>query len=50
MYTIKVGTETVGTKDTYKKAMRFAGKYHFAKIYDENGKLIAICSKSGMER
>ena len=50
MYTVKVGVETVGTKETYKKAMKLARNYHFAKIYDENGELIAIHSKSGMER
>lgn len=50
MYTIKVGVETVGTKETYKEAMKFASNYHFAKVYDENGKLIAIYSKAGMEK
>ena len=49
MYTIKVGIETIGTKETYKEAMKFASDYHFAKVYDENNKLIAIYSKSGVE-
>lgn len=50
MYTIKVGIETVGTKETYKEAMKFASDYHFAKVYDENNKLIAIYSKPGVEK
>ena len=50
MYTIKVGTETIGTKETYKEAMKFASDYHFAKVYGENGKLVAIYSKPGVER
>ncbi len=49
MFTIKVGVETIGIKETYKEAMKFASNYHFAKVYDENDKLIAIYSKSGME-
>lgn len=50
MYTIKIGSETIGTKETYKEAMKFASNYYFAKVYDENGKLIAIFSKPGVER
>lgn len=50
MYTIKVGVEIIGIRKTYKEAMRLARNYHFSKVYDENGKLIAIHSKAGMER
>ena len=50
MYTIKVGVEVVGTKETYKEAMKFASNYHFAKVYDANEKLVAIYSKPGVEK
>lgn len=50
MYTIIVGVELVGTKETYAEAMKFASNYHFAKVYDANGTLVAIYSKPGVER
>lgn len=49
MYTIIVGTELVGTKEIYAEAMKFASDYHFAKVYDANGTLVAIYSKAGVE-
>jgi translation initiation factor IF-3 len=35
---------------TSKEAMKLARGYSFARVYDENGELIAIHSKPGVER
>ena len=42
MYTIKIKDKTIGTKETYQEAMKFASDYPLTQIYDKNGKLIAI--------